>query len=465
MGLPPLYPHQERSNALIRRAWLEGARRIVVVLPCGAGKTRLATEVFGGGLRKGRRMLWLADREELIEQAARSLRNLGAPCGIIKAGRPMDPTAPIQVASVQTLHARPEALPEDISLIASDECHHDKARTREALFGRYPRDRIELLLGLTATPQRGDRKPLGEAAGGVYQVLIVGATVAELQNTKRPDGHPILVPMRVKGPKSYQQELFRHPIAGLVEFGRRADGSLRPSLLFHGSVEESIAANETALKHGIRSAHVDGKTKDREREDIFNAIREGRLDLVNNVNIATEGFDAPRIEVVGIARGCEAESTFIQMVMRAGRSSPETGKTEGLLIDYRGVSHIHGTIEEERKFSLDGIAIERAEKTPLRQCPRCGSVFKPRPVCPDCSYVMPVERTKQKVKERVATDITHVEHATQEQKFARFQAICALAAERGWQPVAVGMRFKAIFGHWPTWQIPGFKRKAKGAAA
>lgn len=463
MPLPTPYAHQTRSVHAVRAAWSQGARRICLVLPCGAGKTITASMIVEGAIAKGRRVLWLAHREELLSQAAVPLAEVGVPFGLIKAGRPTQPRAPIQIASVQTLHSRPELLPPDISIVISDECHHDKATTRQALFGRYDRDRLELVLGLTATPERGDRQPLGEKSGGIYQHMIVGATVAELQKTMRPDGHPILVPMRVVGPSRPTKNLFRAPIDGLVEFGRRADGSLRPAILFLSSLEESREANDDACRRGIRSAHVDGSTNDVERERTFDRLKRGELDLVCNVMIATEGFDAPRVEVIGVARGCSAASTWIQMIMRAARSSPSTGKRDGLLIDYRGFSHVHGLIQEPREYSLEGRAISRGEKVELRQCPKCASVFAPAPTCPDCGHVMAVVRSRARVTKTDAVEITPDMITSPSAKRETFDRLCREAAEKGWKPAAVGMRFKARYGHWPWWPIPGFTRK--GAAA
>lgn len=461
MKLPPLDQHQSRSIDAIRAAYQQGARRIVLVLPCGAGKTVTASALFERSLAKGRRMLWIAHREELVDQAVASLLRVTTDVGIIKAGRASNPNAPIQVASQQTLHARPESLP-PADVIVSDECHHDKAATREAIFGRYAK--IELLLGLTATPERGDKKPLGEKSGGMYQHLIVGATVAELQQTMR-NGHPILVPFRVVGPKAPQKELFREPLAGYLEFGRRADGSPRPAIMFVASLEDSRKLADDANRAGIRAAHVDGETDDDVRKRAFDELRSGRLDLLSNVLIATEGTDVPNVEVIGVARGCSAASTWIQMVMRASRACPATGKKDALLIDYRGFSYVHGLVEEDRQYSLDGKqAISRAEKVELRQCSKCGSVFAPAPVCPQCGNVVPAVRRRQSVKRSDATEITKDNITPIGEKFAAFQRLCAAAIANGWKPAAVGMRFKSMFGYWPPWRLPRAGSDGRAAA-
>lgn len=454
MALPPLYPHQVRAISQVRDEYRKGARAICLVLPCGAGKTRTATEICAGALRKGNRMGWFVHRDELLMQGLASLEELGSRCGVIRAGkRSTDPEAPIQIASVQTLHSQPDLLP-DVDVAVSDECHHDKAQTRQAMLARFPS--LKLLLGLTATPMRGDGKPLGVKSGGVYEALVVGATVAELQRTLRPDGHPILVPFRVFGPAQPMKELFRAPVEGYLEFGRRADGSFRPGLLFAASLDESREIAALALRHGIRAAHVDGETDELERAQTFAALREGRLDLVSNVLVATEGTDLPNVEVVGIARGCSAASTWIQMVMRAGRSCPATGKRDAVLIDYRGFTHVHGRMEEDRSFSLDGRAIELKQKLALRQCASCGCVFEPAPKCPSCGAVPPaMKRARAAVMRTDAIEITSRSTASMAEKWNAFRSLQAEARAKGWKPAAIGMRFKQRFGHWPVWPLGG----------
>lgn len=460
MSLPPGYEHQLRTVAGVRGAYHGGARRICVVVPTGGGKTWIGSAVVEGAIRKGRRVLWLAHRAELVDQAAASLARLGVAHGVVMAGRASAPTAPIQVASVQTLTARPQEFP-PADIIVVDETHHAVAATWQALLGRFPHP--ELILGLTATPERGDRKPLGEASGGVYQSLIAVTSVAELQRTLRPDGSPILVPCRVVGPRSYTKDLFRDPVEGLLEFGRdETTGRLRRSILFASSVAQAEEIARSACSRGIRAASVDGKLDATTRRARLAAFAAGELELLTNVMVLTEGFDVPATEVCAIARGCEASSTFLQMVGRALRSSPETGKRSALLIDYRGLTHVHGLVDEDRTYSLEGRAIQTREKLGLSQCPACGSVFAPTPRCPECGHVIAMPRRAPKVTRSDAVELTRETVSSAADKRAAFDALVRQAREKGWKPAAAQMRFKARFGFWPPWPLPS--TTSKGAA-
>ena len=399
--------------------------------------------------------MWLTHREELVTQGAASLARLGVPHGIVKAGRPSNPNAPIQVCSVQTLAARPHEIPPcDICVV--DETHHVVARTwRESLDVMKARrgGDLELVLGLTATPERSDGSPLGD----IYEHMVAVTSVAELQAAG------ILVPIRVEGPGGYQKELFREHIEGLKEFGSRPDGSIRPFLLFCASVEESAKVAERGRQAGIRVESVDGKTDAARRADIFASLAAGELDGVTNVFVATEGFDCPRVEVVGIARGCAAESTFIQMLGRGARSCP--GKAGAVFIDYRGLSHVHGLFEEPRTFSLEGKAIKRAEKAKLRKCQSCGALVAPKPTCSSCGHVHVVEAQEQGVRRSKAVTITADVLTPQHVKKAFYDELVATCTAKGYKLGWVGYQFQQRFGYWPPWLAGLIRMRARGGRA
>lgn len=458
MSLPPAYPHQTRTVDAVRRSYVEGARAICVVVPTGGGKTWIGSKVVEGAIAKGRRVLWLAHREELVDQAAASLARLGVEHGLIKAGRAANPNAPIQVASVQTLTARPASLP-PADIIVPDETHHAVAKTWQALLGRYPRP--ELILGLTATPERADGKPLGRASGGVFERMVAETSVAELQRTLRPDGHPILVPCDVVGPAKQQDELWKEPVQALLDHARRPNGTMRPTILFAASVAEAQTIADRACAAGIRAACVDGKTPTADRKARLEAFARRELDLLTNVMVLTEGFDVPATEVCAVARGCGAVSTWLQMIGRAIRSSPETGKARALLIDYRGTSYQHGLVEWDRTFSLEGKAIQTAGERPsVGQCKACGAVFTAAPRCPRCGAACTVPRRSTRVRQTETVQITPDRITPTGDRRKVFEALCETARQRGYKPGWVGMQFKSRFGHWPPWPLPSFGRAA-----
>ncbi len=450
-----LRPYQERSIAGVRAAYRAGARRIVLVAPTGAGKTAMGVGVVAGALRKGRRILWLAHRRELVGQASARLDSIGArDHGILLAGDARaNPKAAIQVGSVQTLTARGEAPPADIIIL--DEAHHAVAATWRDLAAAYPN--AEMVLGLTATPERGDRTPLGD----VFQALVAEIKMAELLEGG------FLVPCDVLGPGAYQDDLAWEPIDALLTHGRRRDGSLRPSILFGSSVKHAQELAVEARRRGLRAECVDGATSVDKREASLAAFAAGRLDVITNVFVLTEGFDCPAAEVVVVARGCSATGTLLQMIGRVLRPSPSTGKARALWLDLRGLAWVHGLPSDERTYSLTGRAIRSSaaaneDLTPLRQCGACAAVFRWAPECPRCGARQP-PRPAPKVKRAPLAEINAARVIPDETKKKKFDELAATCRARGYAPGWVGMRFKSIYGHWPRWRVPAARAEASGA--
>ena len=433
-----LRPYQERSVAAVKGAFRAGARRIVLVAPTGAGKTAMGVAVVSGALAKGRRVLWLAHRRELVGQASARLDLVGATAhGVLLAGHPRaNPTAPIQVGSVQTLTARGDRPPADIIIL--DEAHHAVAATWRDLAAAYPN--AEMVLGLTATPERGDRTPLGD----VFQALV-----AEIRMRELLDGG-FLVPCDVIAPAAPQDELAEDPLDALA---KHAKG--RPAILFGSSVAHAQELAAAARRRGLRAECVDGATATDKREEALAAFAAGRLDLITNVFVLTEGFDAPRAEVCILARGCSATGTYLQMVGRVLRPSPATGKRRAMLIDLRGLVHVHGLPSDEHTYSLTGRAIRSsatADETipPLRQCGACAAIFRWAPECPRCGARQP-PRPAPKVKRAPLAQINAARVIPDEVKKRKYDELVATCRARGYQFGWVRARFRGIYGHDPMW--------------
>ena len=252
----------------VEREVAAGNRRIVLVSPTGSGKTIIAGEIIQHYVRRYRPVLVLAHRLEIITQTSVKLHARNIAHGIIKAGFEPRPMERVQLASVQTLWVRAmrsDAMrlpPADLVII--DEAHHATAQTWRKIIEAYP---DAVLIGLTATPCRGD----GRGLGGIFKTMIECPQVGELIAQR------FLVPTRVYAPIDpdltgvrtvagdyvESQLADRMDVAKLVgdivthwhKFGER-----RKTVAFAVNVAHSLHIRDEFVRSGVRCEHLDGET-------------------------------------------------------------------------------------------------------------------------------------------------------------------------------------------------------------
>jgi len=489
----PLRPYQTAAAASVQAAWSE-SRRVLLVLPTGGGKTRTACAIARAELVNGGRVLWLAHRRELLAQAASALRQAGlTDLAIVSPQHAPDPWARVQVASIETLLSRGQR--PAASLIVYDEAHHAVAYTYRTLLADYPDARV---LGLTATPQRGDGRPLGD----LFERLVVGARYPELVEA----GH--LVPCRVFRPPEYLgSDLARAPLDAWRQLEEA--GLAGPCFAFARSVEEARAQAKAFSAAGIPSRAVTGECGNVRREDAIAAFRDGNVRVLWNVFVLTEGVDVPAASTILLARGCSAAGTYLQIVGRALRPAP--GKSSAVLVDLPGVSWIHGLPTADREYALDGRPI-RVVGESLKNCPQCGAcVPRAENPCEACGYVWPApERHRPRIwdlelaeaidaaggdpaavsgewrahewdrlrgvcAERgfalwfaikeyralfgVAPGLELMARCSEQERLAELRRLVGVQQARGLKPGFVGVRYKGMFGGWPP---RAWLRKAGG---
>lgn len=351
-----LRDYQAAAVSATRAAMRDGGKRVVLVVPTGGGKTRIGASIVESACARGRRVVWLAHRTELIEQTAKTLHEHGLPVGVVAASSawPIDPSAPVQVCSVQTLLAREHQRPA-ADLLVWDECHHasESAPAWAALLAAYP---TTPAIGLTATPERSD----GTGLAPLFDRLVVGVSVRELTEA----GH--LVPCEAIRPDRLLKPgvLAQEPLEAYREHTPGQQG-----FLFAKSVEEAQRYADAFTAAGYRAACVHAGTKPDERLVTLELFRQGVIRLLCNVYVFTEGTDLPMASVCILARGASTAGIYLQMVGRVLR--PWRGKSKATLIDLRGVSHVHLMPEDERLFSLEGKGIATTRELAL--CKVCKS--------------------------------------------------------------------------------------------
>lgn len=437
-----LRPYQTRALDEARAHYAAGKRRVLLVAPTGAGKTVMFCAMARGHVAKGGHVLIIVHRAELLDQAVARLRREGVEgVGEIIADRPRDPDARVQVASIGTLLSmakRGESLPK-ATLLVLDEAHHYVADEWGAIASSYATAKV---IGVTATPERGD----GTALGDLFDVLVVVASVRELTQLG------FLVPCEVQAPSKKRKTLAQDPVEAYTEHGGE-----RQAVVFHGSVEASRACVGSFAEVGIIADHVDGETKPADRKAILDRFARGEIQVLCNCFVLTEGWDCPRVEVCILARGFTHVGAYLQAVGRILRPSAETGKATALVIDLRGAAVTHGLPDADRVFSLEGRAIGLA---PVKKCFSCAAEIPlAAAVCPACGYVFPTAYGSALGLAEPKEALRMLTHARVERAY--WDDLVVTAAARGFRPGWAVHKFENRFGRkpWSWW------RETYGAAA
>lgn len=313
-------------------------------------------------------------------------------------------------------------------------CHHYAADDWGALLRSYSGSTI---LGLTATPERSDGRPMGKAAGGIFTSLVVVAQIKELQAL----GH--LVHVDTVRPPAPQGELAAHPVAAYLE---HAPGEM--AFCYCANVLHAEQTAQEFIAAGVPAAVIEASTPKALRTMILASFKAGAIRVLCNVYTLTEGVDVPEASVCIIARGCGSGAMYRQMGGRVLRPFP--GKKRALVLDLRGAVYQHDLIESDLVYSLEGEAIRRAAgETPiaLSTCKACGAVYKAGPpACPRCGAKAPPPPAP-KVKRAELGTTGRI--ATMDEKRAAYARFIATAKARGYNPHWASHQYKAVFGMWP----------------
>ncbi|MCO5250766.1 MAG: DEAD/DEAH box helicase [Candidatus Kapabacteria bacterium] len=357
-----LRPYQARFKQAIYSSFRNNHYNVMGVLPTGGGKTHVFSSIVQDCTNKGHKTLILAHREELIGQAYDKLSSgYDLEVGVIKAGYTPNLSAPVQVASVQTLIRRDLKIP--FKLIIVDEAHHDQ---KNNTYGKI-RDKIKehspdlRVLGVTATPIRLN----GSGFKDVYDDMVIGATVKELielGNLVAPK-YLIHAPVDLNGVKktagdynlkqlaeSYRAKM---PPEILVEDHLKYFPN-KQTVVFAINIEHSQDIVSAYKYRGIRAAHIDGDTPNDVRKAIFRDFAEKRITVLSNFGIVTEGYDCPGIEAIQLARPTESLALYMQMGGRGLR--PADGKEQAIISDWANAIMTHGKLEFDRDWGLGGLS-------------------------------------------------------------------------------------------------------------
>ncbi len=372
---------RECLNAIFER-YQSGIRRQLTCLPTGSGKTVIFAE-FPRYFKMKNQMLVLAHRQELLDQACDKIRraNPELRVEVEQAGRNADPDCHVVVASVPTLGRKESKRlrrldPDRFFLIVVDEAHHATAETYKRVleyFGVFAPDTRKLLVGFTATPKRGD----GVGLDAVFQEIVFSKALPEMIKAgflSPVAGYRVETEIDLSRVKTRMGDFVASQLSEAVNVVERNDMIVkvfrshlegRQTLCFCVDVAHAHSLAGAFDREGIRSAAVTGDMDRSERAKVLEDFSDGRIQVLANCMVLTEGYDEPTVEGIILARPTKSALLYTQMIGRGTRLHP--GKENVTIIDIVDMTREHsltslpGLFGLSDKFNLEGRTTDEAE--------------------------------------------------------------------------------------------------------
>lgn len=387
-----LRPYQTDIVNRVRQAYLHGFKAPCVVLPCGGGKSVIVAEIAKRTTDKKNHVLFLVHRKELVDQIQKTFNYWGV--DMKNADIMMVQTATRRISKLQ----KP-------ALIITDENHHSKSTTYRRIYDSFPNAKR---IGVTATPVRLD----GSGLGDVNDILIEGVSAKWLIKNHYLAPYDYYAPSiaDLTGIKilhgeyetiSAQKALMKTAVFGDVirHYRQLADG--KQAICYCVSIKHSMAMTEEFRNADISAEHIDGNTPKDERERIISEFRSGKIKILCNVDLISEGFDVPDCECAILLRPTKSLTLYIQQSMRCMRYKPNK---RAVILDCVGNYARFGMPDADRVWTLEGRKKNKKdrqqteEEVKVLQCPECYYTFEPpkfgKRICPSCGYVFPTESRK-----------------------------------------------------------------------
>lgn len=333
-----LRPYQKEAKDAVFEQWENGTRKTLVVLPTGCGKTIVFAKITEDCVSHGDRVLILAHRGELLDQAADKIaKATGLGCATEKAEQScLGSWFRITVGSVQSMmrETRLSRFPEDyFNTIIIDEAHHCISESYQRVLKHFPDAKV---LGVTATPDRGDMKNLGQVFESLaYEYTLPKAIKEGYLSPIKAVTIPLQVDLTGVGVQSGDFK------AG--DLGTALDPYLesiaqemekyckdKKTVVFLPLVKTSQKFRDILNEHGFKAAEVNGESQD--RAEILEDYASGEYNVLCNSMLLTEGWDCPDVDCIVVLRPTKVRSLYCQMVGRGTRLAP--GKDHLLLLDF-----------------------------------------------------------------------------------------------------------------------------------
>ena len=449
--------------------------------PTGSGKTIIASAIIKSAAALGKSIVVLAHTREIVGQTSRKLHALDVRHGILAAELTRGSYHSVQVASVQTFYSRVVRRkiiePPAADLLFVDECHHIRARTWMEILGMYP---DTPMIGLTATPCRGDGRGLGE----IFDELIECPQVPELIKAGYLVGTKTFAPppldlrgvavqagdyvVNQLGARMNTDELVGDVVTNWL---KHANGL--KTIVFAVNVGHSRHLADSFVEAGIAAEHVDGSTPSAERDRILVRLASGTTTVVCNCRVLTEGFDLPDIQCLILARPTRQLGRYRQMVGRGLR--PAEGKSTLTVLDHSGAIYTHGPVEDIVEWTLEAdkravnqqhVADRKVRdsdgefRSRLVDCIGCGAKRIAGTACAHCGYFPKRPPSVVVFQDGDLAQYDAVARKVNIEKYdgeamAQWHAMLLwIQRDKGYSPKYAAASFKSKFDTWPPFTTP-----------
>lgn len=471
-----LRPRQKKFKEDIKKNF-EKFKRIIAVAPCGFGKTPTAVSIMEDALKKKSTVLFIVDRDELINQCSESLSRLGLTHGVYKRNhKKLNNLASIQVTSWQTLIKQIRAKNYSFipKLIIYDEAHRSVAETPKSVLEYFKELYDPYFLGFTATPYRTDNTGLGD----FYEAIVESCSAQTLIDEN------LLIKPKIFHCKSDEFEIDKVILDDLSEvnfndtdkdviigadvvrnYQKICNG--KQALIFCPTVERAKTIAEKFKKANISAEFVECHTKNREK--LIKDFKNKKFKILTNASLLAEGFDHPSLECVILFRKMDSRIMYRQACNRCMRISEE--KTEAYILDFFDNVMEHSYPYSTEKYSLslsdevenkneDIDEDEQEDEIPV-SCNHCGEIYdRNLEYCPKCGNLNDYKIKKIIVEaKKDLIELTEEEEkkieakakeATYEEKQQEYTKLAVICMEKCKKPRWVDGMYKRKFGVWPN---------------
>ena len=435
------------------RTALRSNDAVLLQLPTGGGKTVISAMMMGGAVKKGGRPWFCCHRDFLVDQTSNTLSEEGIDHAFIAAGRRFNPWAAAQVCSIDTLRNRLARVPKECypTVLFVDEGHHSCS----ASWSKIIKWAIEVgakIIGLSATPERLDRKGLDE----LYGEMVLGPSIRWLIENKFLSDYIAYAPTipDVSGLSSrggdYKTEdledvMDTDTITGNVvgHYKRVANG--KRAVYFAVSVEHSKHVVAAFRHSGISAVHLDASSPSDERRSAARGMAIGEIDVICNVGLFGEGYDLAAqagmdvtIECVGMLRPTQSLAMYMQQVGRALRPKDYPA----IILDHAGNIMRHGLPDDDRQWTLAAKGPKKKASAPgetIKVCPNCfATAAAGKRICPFCEEPYPIKEDrimKENDEDLIPVDKEQLRaiRAKQEKECESLQELIDVGYKRGYE--------------------------------